>query len=117
MKSATIETRTFLKVGDVAAELGLSEQTVRLWCRTGILPCYRPVGTRQFLIDQEVFRSWINRAAVVHTLDFLHDRERPNLSDDEVVDALRRARRSDHRRTVESPRGDDVTSRRPQPSD
>lgn len=90
------ETRTFLKVGDVAATLGLSEPTVRFWCRSGILPSYRPQGTRRYLIDEEVFESWVQQAAVKGTLNFLNDPERLDLSDEAVVEAVRAGRIADH---------------------
>ena len=50
---------SYLKVGAVAARLGVSEQAVRLWCRTGVLPAYRPEGTRQWLVDPERFEAWL----------------------------------------------------------
>jgi excisionase family DNA binding protein len=101
---ATPEKRAFLKVGDVAATLGVSEQTVRLWCRTGILPSYRPQGTRSYLVDEEVFESWIQKAAVRSTLEFLHDPERLNLPDDKAVEVVRAGRSADHGERVASAR-------------
>jgi len=54
---------SYLKVGAVAAQLGVSEQAVRLWCRTGVLPAYRPAGTRQWLVDPERFEAWLRTRA------------------------------------------------------
>ena len=62
---------SFLKVGDVAAQLNVSEQAVRLWCRTGVLAARRPSGTRQWLIDPDDFHSWLDSATVQETVDYV----------------------------------------------
>ena len=85
---------SYLKVGVVAARLGVSEQAVRLWCRTGVLPAYRPAGTRQWLVDPERFEAWLRTPATEEVLDSLgapHRDDRPahELLADSV--ALRRA--------------------------
>lgn len=61
----------FMKVGDVAAELRVSEQAVRLWCRTGVLPAIRPAGTKKWLIDPEKFDAWLNNAPVRSVVESL----------------------------------------------
>jgi len=72
---------SFLKVGDVAAELSVSEQAVRLWCRTGLLPARRPSGTRQWLIDRDDLEQWLNAEPVREAVSFVRfaqERGRPD---------------------------------------
>lgn len=75
-----------LKVRDVASVLGLSEETVRLWCRTGVLPAYRPRSTKQYLINAEEFEAWLKTRAVRNTVEFL---ESPRLDEDDETIAQR----------------------------
>lgn len=84
-----------MKVGDAAAVLGVSEQAVRLWCRTGVLPAYRPAGTKQWLIDPEEFDAWLKKRPVRDVLDSLHEEYRSDLTDQDLVAeaATRRAER------------------------
>lgn len=85
---------SYLKVGAVAAQLGVSEQAVRLWCRTGVLPAYRPAGTRQWLVDPERFEAWLQTRATEEVLDSLRAPYRDDRPDHELLAdsvALRRA--------------------------
>ena len=75
----------YMKVGDAAAVLGVSEQAVRLWCRTGVLPAYRPVGTKKWLIDPEEFDAWLKKRPVRDVLDSLYEGYRSELSDQDLV--------------------------------
>lgn len=75
----------YVKTGDVAARLGVSEQAVRLWCRTGVLPARRPPGTRQWLIDEDEFHQWIATEAVTETVDALNAPYRERRSDEELA--------------------------------
>ena len=77
---------SFLKVGDVAAELNVSEQAVRLWCRTGVLAARRPSGTRQWLIDPDDFHRWLDSPAVRETVDYVRFSEQHGAPDD-LLDA------------------------------
>lgn len=61
-----------LKVGDVAAALRVSQETVRLWCRTGVLPAHRPPSTKQYLINADEFDAWLKTRAVRDTVKFLN---------------------------------------------
>lgn len=83
----------FLKVGDVAGRLGVSEQAVRLWCRTGVLPAYRPAGTRQWLIDPERLEAWLQRRSTEEVLDSLHGYYRDDRQEDELLKESVRLRR------------------------
>lgn len=83
---------SMLKVPEVARRLGISEQGVRLWCRTGLLPAYRPAGTRQWLIDPEEFETWLRQPKIVDTLEWLHNPNRYEGSEDELVEELARLR-------------------------
>lgn len=49
-----------LSVAAVARYLNLSEQTIRGWCRAGLLPARRPPGTRKWLIDRDAFTTWLH---------------------------------------------------------
>jgi excisionase family DNA binding protein len=85
---------SYLKVSAVAAQLGVSEQAVRLWCRTGVLPADRPAGTRQWLVDPERFEAWLRSHATEEVLDSLHAPYRDGRPDHELLAdsvALRRA--------------------------
>jgi excisionase family DNA binding protein len=85
---------SFLKVGDVADRLGVSEQAVRLWCRTGVLAAYRPSGTRQWLIDPDHLESWLRRrdvGEVLTSLDAPYRDDRPEHELAEESVALRHA--------------------------
>lgn len=75
----------FIKVGDAAAMLGVSEQAVRLWCRTGVLPAYRPSGTKKWLIDPDEFAAWCKRRPVVAVLESLHADYRSVLPDHQLA--------------------------------
>jgi len=75
----------YLKVGAVAARLGVSEQAVRLWCRTGVLPAYRPAGTRQWLVDPERFEAWLQTRATEEVLDSLGAPYRDDRPDHELL--------------------------------
>jgi excisionase family DNA binding protein len=89
----TLEQRNFLKVGDVAARLGVSEQTVRLWCRTGVLPAYRPPSTRQWLIEPQELEAWLEKSAVRSTMEFLDAPYRESdVSDEEIASAFLKTR-------------------------
>ena len=85
---------SFLKVGEVATRLGVSEQAVRLWCRTGVLPAYRPAGTRQWLIEPEQFEAWLRSPATEDVLDSLRAAHRDERSDEELLAESVRLRRS-----------------------
>ncbi len=75
----------YIKTRDVAARLGVSEQAVRLWCRTGTLPARRPHGTRQWLIDEDEFRDWLASGTVADTVDALNAPYRESRSDEEIA--------------------------------
>ena len=75
----------YLKVGDVAAELGVSEQAVRLWCRQGILPARRPAGTRKWLISPADLDAWVKQEPVQTVLDSLHAPYRDHRPDQVIV--------------------------------
>jgi excisionase family DNA binding protein len=79
------EPTNFLKAGEVAARLNVTEQTVRLWCRTGILPAYRPRSTRQWLIEPTELQAWLNKSAVASTMEFLQAPYRELASDEEIA--------------------------------
>ena len=80
---------SFLKVGDVAAELNVSAQAVRLWCRTGVLPSRRPSGTRQWLIDRDELAAWLDQGPVREAFDFLHAPYRDDATEEESDVRLR----------------------------
>lgn len=75
----------FMKVGDAAAMLGVSEQAVRLWCRTGVLPAFRPAGTKKWLIDQDEFEAWLKKRPVQDVVESLNAPYRSALPDHELV--------------------------------
>lgn len=78
----------FMKVGDAAATLGVSEQAVRLWCRTGVLPAYRPAGTKKWLIDPDEFDVWIKRRPVAEVVESLHAPYRSGRDDADLVEEM-----------------------------
>jgi hypothetical protein len=82
----------YLKAGDVAAELRVSEQAVRVWCRKGILPAIRPQGTRQWLIDPQEYRAWLHRAPVQHVVESLQADYRDDRPDHEIAEEFYRDR-------------------------
>lgn len=84
---------SFLKVADVANRLGVSEQAVRLWCRTGVLPADRPARTRQWLIDPERFEAWLHSRSTEEVLDSLRAPHRDVRLDEEVLAESVRLRR------------------------
>ena len=55
----TVTGTGMLTVAAVAAHLGLSKQTVRSWCRAGIIPTRRPAGTKKWLIPRDQFNRWL----------------------------------------------------------
>jgi len=75
----------YMKIGDAAAVLGVSEQAVRLWCRTGVLPAYRPAGTKKWLIDPEEFDAWVKKRPVIEVVDSLRADYRSAAPDHELV--------------------------------
>jgi excisionase family DNA binding protein len=75
-----------MKVGDVAAMLRVSEQAVRVWCRTGVLPAYRPVGTKKWLIDPDEFNTWLEKRPVRNVLDSLQADYRSDEPDHKLVE-------------------------------
>jgi excisionase family DNA binding protein len=79
---------SYMKVGDAAAILGVSEQAVRLWCRTGVLPAYRPTGTKKWLIDPDEFNAWLNKRPVRDVVDSLSAEYRSDRPDHELVAEL-----------------------------
>ena len=89
---------SFMKVGDVAAQLGVSEQAVRLWCRTGVLPASRPAGTRQWLVDPERFQVWLNARGTEEVLESLHAPYRDDRPDHELLRESVQLRRQEHSR-------------------
>ncbi|MHB1447342.1 MAG: helix-turn-helix domain-containing protein [Acidimicrobiales bacterium] len=76
----------FMKVGDVAAELRVSEQAVRLWCRTGVLPAMRPAGTKKWLIDPEQFDAWLHNAPVKSAVESLTADYRDRRPDNDLAE-------------------------------
>lgn len=51
---------TMLLTLDVATRIGVSEQTVRNWCRSGVIPAVRPHNTRQWFIPEQEFTAWFD---------------------------------------------------------
>lgn len=78
---------SYIKVGDVAARLSVSEQTVRLWCRTGVLPAVRPGDTRQWLINEDRFNDWLHQPRTSDALESLHNPDRVDVSAEEILAA------------------------------
>lgn len=77
----------------VIPRLGVSEQAVRLWCRKGVLPAYRPAGTRQWLVDSERFEAWLHSRQTGEVLDSLHAPYRDERPDEELLAESVRLRR------------------------
>lgn len=75
----------YMKVGDAAARLGVTEQAVRFWCRTGVLPAYRPVGTKKWLIDPDEFDAWLKKRPVADVVESLHASYRSKETDAELA--------------------------------
>jgi excisionase family DNA binding protein len=95
----------FMKVGDVAAELRVTEQAVRLWCRTGVLPALRPAGTKKWLIDPEQFEAWLTNSPVRSVVESLNADYRDSRSDEELAQeffAQRAALSADESETEEN---------------
>jgi len=75
----------FMKVGDVAAQLQVTEQAVRMWCRRGLLPAVRPAGTKKWLIDPEQLDAWLTNSPVRAVVDSLSADYRDPRSDEELA--------------------------------
>jgi len=53
------QSAALISIGDISRALGVSEQTVRTWCRLGVIPAVRPSGTRKWLVLEEDFNQWV----------------------------------------------------------
>lgn len=92
------ETLAFITTGRVSEILGVSEQSVRTWCRLGLIPATRPAGTRKWLIIEHDFRTWLQDGAGQRVSTFLDLAHRSTATEDELLadaeEALRRPSRS-----------------------
>lgn len=85
-----------LTVKEVADRLGVSEQAVRLWCRTGVLPASQPTG-RQWRIDPELLEAWLRRCSVGEVLESLHANYRTDHPEHDLLDESVALRRDEER--------------------
>ena len=92
------ETLAFITTSRVSEILGVSEQSVRTWCRLGLIPATRPAGTRKWLIVEDDFRTWLQGGAGQRVSTFLDPAHRSTVTEDELLadaeEALRRPSRS-----------------------
>jgi len=75
----------FASTREVAEALGVSEQTVRTWCRVGVIPAVRPEGTRKWRILKDEFDSWLEAGAGHRLTSFLDPAHRSLASDLELM--------------------------------
>jgi excisionase family DNA binding protein len=52
----------YLSTAEVAAGLRVTEQTVRTWCRLGVVPAIRPLGTHKWQVPRDGFSNWLHHA-------------------------------------------------------
>lgn len=89
------ESLALITTARISETLGVSKQSVRTWCRLGLLPATRPRGTRTWRITEEDFQAWLQSDAGRHVTDFLDDSHRSTASEAELLadaaDALARS--------------------------
>ena len=51
--------QAYMSAGDAAKYLGVSYQTMYRWIRTGVIPAFRPRGTRKFILKIEDLDAWV----------------------------------------------------------
>lgn len=76
---------SFISTSDVSETLAVSEQTVRTWCRLGVIPATRPSGTRKWLIVEDDFRAWLRDGAGKGVTAFLDPSHRSLSSEGELL--------------------------------
>lgn len=70
---------------DVGEALGVSEQTVRTWCRLGVIPALRPPGTRKWLISAADFDVWLRHGSGAGIAGFLDPSHRSQATETELL--------------------------------
>lgn len=75
----------FITTARVAETLGVSEQSVRAWCRHGLIPATRPPGTRKWLITEDGFLSWLQSGAGQRATSFLDPAHRSSATETELL--------------------------------
>jgi excisionase family DNA binding protein len=77
---------SLISTADVSSMLGVSDQTVRTWCRLGIIPATRPTGTRKWHIVESDFMNWLQDGAGAQVTAFLDPAHRSTASEAELLE-------------------------------